>query len=252
METYTLRHSPREESLPIRRMEAFLPGEGMGGAANHWNGDTWRWAEYDPILRTRLESRYGKKAIPTDMPVQDWGITYAQMEPYHDLFERLFGLSGKAGNIKGVIQTGGDPFEAPRRGEYPQKPIEITEAGTIFKAAAESFGYKVFPCPAANSSGTYTNPDGMHLAPCQYWDTASVFFARRTRNRTMVPSSTLLLARLELRRSHVLGISFDRGQARTPVRFLRSADRPGIRAAHRRGSTRLHHDEYRCCSRTAS
>src|SRR5215510_3965247 len=54
VETYTLRHSRKEQSLPVRRMEAFLPGEGMGGAANHWNGQTWRWAEHDPILRTRL------------------------------------------------------------------------------------------------------------------------------------------------------------------------------------------------------
>src|SRR5271154_4052167 len=34
-EAYTLRHSRAEESLPIRWMEAFLPGEGVGGAANH-------------------------------------------------------------------------------------------------------------------------------------------------------------------------------------------------------------------------
>jgi gluconate 2-dehydrogenase alpha chain len=40
IETYSLRHSRAEASLPVRRMEAFLPGEGMGGAANHWNGQT--------------------------------------------------------------------------------------------------------------------------------------------------------------------------------------------------------------------
>lgn len=85
-ETYALRHSRHEASLPIRRMEAFLPGEGMGGAANHWNGQTWRWSQHDPILRTHLENRYGKSAIPADMPIQDWGVTYAEMEPYHDLF----------------------------------------------------------------------------------------------------------------------------------------------------------------------
>ena len=56
-ETYTLRHSRHEESLPVRSMEAFLPGEGVGGAASHWNGHTWRWSEYDPNLRTRCESR---------------------------------------------------------------------------------------------------------------------------------------------------------------------------------------------------
>ena len=33
IETYSLRHASSEVALPIRRMEAFLPGEGMGGAA---------------------------------------------------------------------------------------------------------------------------------------------------------------------------------------------------------------------------
>ena len=86
-------------------------------------------------------TRYGMAAIPKDVPLQDWGVTYAQLRPYHELFEKLFGLSGKAGNINGQIQAGGNPFEAPRDGEYPQKPLEFTEAGLIFKATAEKMGY---------------------------------------------------------------------------------------------------------------
>ncbi|SFN50287.1 GMC family oxidoreductase [Variovorax sp. OV329] len=167
-ETYTLRHRVKEEAFPIRRMEAFLPGEGLGGAANHWNGQTWRWAEYDPVLRTRLESRYGKAAIPAELTVQDWGINYAEMEPYHDLFERLFGIAGQAGNIGGKLVEGGNPFEAPRKGDFPQQPLEILESGSIFKAAAQSLGYKPFPLPAANSPRAYTNPDGVSLGQCQY------------------------------------------------------------------------------------
>ena len=51
VQTYTLRHNRRRETaLPIRRLAGLPPGEGMGGAANHWNGQTWRWAEYDPTL----------------------------------------------------------------------------------------------------------------------------------------------------------------------------------------------------------
>ena len=119
METYTLRHSTKEEALPVRRMEAFLPGEGMGGAANHWNGHTWRWAEYDPILRTHLVKRYGAKAIPAEMSIQDWGVTYAEMEPYHDLFEKLFGIAGKAGNIKGQNPTGRQSVRSPAPGRVP-------------------------------------------------------------------------------------------------------------------------------------
>jgi gluconate 2-dehydrogenase alpha chain len=225
VETYTLRHSAKDEALPVRRMQAFLPGEGMGGAANHWNGQTWRWAEYDPVLRTHLSTRYGAKAIPADMPLQDWGVTYAEMEPYHDLFERLFGISGKAGNIKGQVQAGGNPFEAPRRGEYPQRPLETTEAGLIFKAGAEKLGYAPFPIPAANSSGAYTNPDGMKLGPCQYCGHCERFICEaRAKATPGVLLYPMLLGRpgFELRlRAQVLGIDYDRRAKRVRgVRYL--------------------------------
>ena len=224
-ETYTLRHTRHEESLPVRWMGAFLPGEGVGGAASHWNGQTWRWSEYDPTLRTRYESRYGKAAIPKEMPLQDWGTTYAELEPYHDLFEKLFGLSGRAGNIEGLIQAGGNPFEAPRRDEYPQRPLEITEAGIMFKAATESLGYRPFPGPAANSSGTYLNPDGQRLGPCQYCGHCERFIceahAKATPDGLLYP---LLRTRksFEIRtHAQVLHIDYDRqGKRALGVRYL--------------------------------
>jgi hypothetical protein len=70
-----------------------------------------------------------------------------------------YGLSGKAGNVKGELKPGGNPFEAPRRDDYPQPPLEPTQAGLIFKAACEKLGYKPFIAPSGNSSGAYTNPD---------------------------------------------------------------------------------------------
>jgi gluconate 2-dehydrogenase alpha chain len=224
-ETYTLRHAVGEQALPVRRMEAFLPGEGMGGAANHWNGQTWRWAEYDPALRTRLESRYGKAAIPRDMTVQDWGIGYAEMEPYHDLFERLFGIAGQAGNIGGLMVEGGNPFEAPRTRDFPQKPLEMLESGRIFQAAAQSLGYKPFPLPAANSPRAYTNPDGAKLAPCQYCGHCERFFCEA--NAKASPA-VLLYPMLQKQRdfeirlhSQVTGIDYDRHARRvTGVRFI--------------------------------
>ena len=150
IETYTLRYSRAETALPIRTLSAFLPGEGIGGAGNHWNGQCFRWAEYDMQLRTRLVDRYGAAAVPREMPIQDWGVTYQELEPYHEMFEKLFGVAGKAGNLRGQIQQGGNPFEAPRRSEYPQPPLEITEAGVILSEAAAKLGYKPFPMAAAN------------------------------------------------------------------------------------------------------
>jgi gluconate 2-dehydrogenase alpha chain len=168
-ETYAWRHSRREESAPLRRLQAFLPGTGVGGAGNHWNGQAFRWEEYDSTLRTRLEARYGKRAIPADLPIQDWGVTYAELEPYYDQFEKLFGVSGQAGNLRGKLIAGGNPFEGPRSDHFPQGPMEQTEGAIIFaETAANRFGYKPFPGPSANSRGSYTNPDGMKLGACQF------------------------------------------------------------------------------------
>ena len=226
LQTYTLRHSPQEASLPVRRLQAFLPGEGLGGAADHWNGQTWRWAEYDPTLRTRLEERYGKKAIPAELTVQDWGVTYDALEPYHDQFEKLFGIAGKAGNLKGVIQEGGNPFEAPRQNEYPQPPLPITEAGVIFKDAAEKLGYKPFPTPAANSPAAYTNPDGMQLGECQFCGHCERFVCEANAKATPEVLIYPLLRKrpsFEVRlRSHVLDLVYDRRAKR--VRGVRYVD----------------------------
>ena len=197
----------------------------MGGAANHWNGQTWRWGENDPVLRTHLESRYGKKAIPADMAIQDWGVTYAEMEPHHDQFEKLFGIAGKAGNLRGKVQEGGNPFEAPRQNEFPQKPLPITEAGVIFTEAAKKLGYKPFPLPAANSPEAYTNPDGMQLGQCQFCGHCERFICEA--NAKASPE-VLLYPMLRKRKgfelrlqTHVLEILYDRKAKRaTGVRYI--------------------------------
>jgi hypothetical protein len=32
------------------------------------------------------------------------GVTYAELEPYYTQWDKTFGIAGKAGNIRGVIQ----------------------------------------------------------------------------------------------------------------------------------------------------
>src|SRR6185437_5172967 len=113
-------------------------------------------------------SRYGKSAIPDDMTIQDWGVTYQELEPFYDRFEYLCGASGKAGNLNGQIQPGGNPFEAPRSREYPNPPMALSYPPTLFGEAAQRLGHKPFPHPSANMSRAYTNPLGVQLGPCTY------------------------------------------------------------------------------------
>jgi len=113
------------------------------------------------------EERYGKSFIPADMTIQDWGITYAELEPYYDQFEYVAGISGKAGNLKGKVVPGGNPFEGPRAREYPLRRSRPSLACELFDKASRNGGYHPFPRPTANASRPYTNPDGAKFGACQ-------------------------------------------------------------------------------------
>ena len=150
METLTFRHRPGESALPMRRMGSFLPGNGVGGAANHWGGQHWRYLPTDHLTRSHIVNRYGAKAIPEDMTIQDWAMTYDELEPYYDRFDKLCGVSGKAGNLRGQKIDGGNVFEGPRSNEYPNPPLKMTESALMFEKAAKELGYHPFPQPASN------------------------------------------------------------------------------------------------------
>jgi gluconate 2-dehydrogenase alpha chain len=167
-ETLTFRNRESETALPVRRFASFLPGMGLGGAGVHWNGHTWRFYPEEFVIRSRTEERYGRDFIDPELNLQDWGLTYDELEPYYDRFEYLCGISGVAGNLKGEKQRAGNPFEGPRARGYPTPPLKDTYSMRLFREAAVARGYQPFPVPAANLSQPYTNPEGMSLKPCMY------------------------------------------------------------------------------------
>jgi gluconate 2-dehydrogenase alpha chain len=167
-DTLTVRNTVAQEALPMRRLGSFLPGEVVGGSAVHWSGHTWRWTDMELKVRSMYEERYGKNFIPADMTIQDWGVSYAELEPYYDRFEYTAAVSGKAGNLAGTIQAGGNPFEAERKRDYPLPPLTQALSGLMFTEAATKAGYHPFPRPTANASQPYTNPDGAKYGACQY------------------------------------------------------------------------------------
>jgi gluconate 2-dehydrogenase alpha chain len=167
-ETWTLRHNLREPALPIRQLGSFLPGTGLGGAGVHWNGQTWRFHPRDFTIRTSTIDRYGAGMIPAGMTIQDWGVTYDQLEPYYDTFEKMAGISGKAGNLQGKLIPGGNVFEGARSSEFPVRAQPDSHAGTLVRKAALELGYHPFPAPSANLPVAYKNPDGVSRGPCTY------------------------------------------------------------------------------------
>ena len=165
-ETVTVRHNLNEVAAPYRKYGSFVLGNGVGGAGVHWNGQLWRASPEDLRLRSHIEERYGKSFIPEDMTIQDYPVTFEELEPHFDHFEKVCGVSGVAGNLRGEIRPGGNPFEGARSDEYPTPPLPPIYVADLFEKATAELGYKSFPVPSANSSIAYTNPYGVRLGPC--------------------------------------------------------------------------------------
>jgi gluconate 2-dehydrogenase alpha chain len=166
--TFTFRNKMGQTALPIRSWGAFMPPNGVGGGGVHWNAETWRFLPSDFVLRTHLTQRYGAHFLPADTTIQDWGLTYDELEPHYDRFEYLCGTSGTAGNLKGQIQQGGNPFEGPRARPYPNPAQQQPFGPTLFAKGARELGYKPFPQPSGNMSQAYVNPLNVRLGPCTY------------------------------------------------------------------------------------
>ncbi len=167
-ETLTFRNNASQVALPMRHVGSFRPAVGAGGAGVHWNGQTWRFLPTDFRMRSHTLERYGKKFIPGDMTIQDWPVSYDELEPHYDRFEYLCGISGQAGNVGGKIVEGGNPFEGPRKRGYPLPPLKRSYATVLFDKAAKEAGLKPFPCPAANTSEPYRNFYGVQMGQCTF------------------------------------------------------------------------------------
>lgn len=227
-ETVTVRHRLGETAVPYRQYGSFILGTGTGGAGAHWNGQQWRASPNDLRIRSVYEERYGKKFIPADMTIQDYGISYAELEPYFDHFERVNGVAGSAGNIRGRLQEGGNPYEGARSNPFPAKPMTPIFSSQLFARAARELRYQPFPVPAANSTTAYTNPYGVRMGPCNLCGFCEGFgcflYSKAAPQTTIIP---VLKGRtnLEVRHnSYATRILLDKtGKLATGVRYIDAA-----------------------------
>jgi len=167
-ETWTWRPSPKAPSLPMRQYGSFNPGKGVGGAGIHWAGNYWRFYPSDFQYRTHHVTKYGESKLPAGNRIQDWPLTYQELEPFYDASDYDIGVSGKAGNIQGKIIPGGNTFEGPRSREYPLPPLATSIAGQMFQKTATDMGYHPFPQPAGLLSKDYKDLAGNTRGGCFY------------------------------------------------------------------------------------
>ncbi len=98
--TVTIRHNTSQQAVPYRQLAAFLPGTGVGGAGLHWSGVHFRVDPIELRMRSHYEERYGKNFIPQDMIIQDFGVTYDELEPFFDKAEKCSAPQGPPGRSK--------------------------------------------------------------------------------------------------------------------------------------------------------
>jgi len=175
VETVTFRNRPDQKALPMREWNCFQFGWNVGGAGTHWAGMTWRFNPWDFEVKSRVHARYGKGQVTDGLLVQDWGISYDELEPFYDRFEKIAGTSGKAGNLNGKKIAGGNIFEGHRASEYPTPALKDTRWMEMYRKTTTAMGLHPFTLPASNVSTAYTNALGVRMGPCTYCGYCEMF-----------------------------------------------------------------------------
>lgn len=127
----------------------------IGGTTIHYDGNSWRFSPWDFKVRSEVIRRYGAGAIPKGSTVEDWPLSYEDLEPYYDTVEYEIGVAGKAGNIQGKIDPAGNIFEGPRRREYPMPPLRESSYTELMTSAARKLSWNGHRSPAAINSQPY-------------------------------------------------------------------------------------------------
>lgn len=151
------------ESAKTSRANTAPMMNGVGGSSLHYWAQSWRLNPWDFKVVSETTRKYGTGRIPKGSTVEDWPISYNDIESYYNIVETEIGVSGKAGNILNKIDKAGNIFEGPRTKDFPMPPLRSSGFTELMSKAASKTGWNPFPGPAAINSVPY---DGR--APCMY------------------------------------------------------------------------------------
>ncbi len=148
-------HRPSESAPYTPRASIHPMMNAVGGTSVHYWAQSWRLNPWDFKVVSETTRRYGSSRIPAGSTVEDWPFGLEELEPYYDRVEYEIGVSGKAGNVNGRLNLGGNIFEGPRSREYPMPPLRSTGFTEYMSDAARTLGWHPFPGPAAINSQPY-------------------------------------------------------------------------------------------------
>jgi choline dehydrogenase-like flavoprotein len=141
------RESVREVADAAGRTRRVLPSEGaynnvatcVGGGTFSYGAMAWRYFERD----FKMKSTYG---APANSTLEDWPITYQDLEPFYTKAEWEIGVSGKAG---------ANSLEPPRSKPYPMPALPYNREASLLARAASRLNWHPFPIPMAINSVPY-------------------------------------------------------------------------------------------------
>ena len=189
---YTYRRNDREQATLLGHQNR---GAGTGGASVVYSAWMWRYLPDDFRSRSTTIERYGEDALPAESTLADWPIGYDEIEPFYEQAEDELGICGDAGVLRdssapnGQRHTGrGNPFEAPRRAEFPL-PVPPGQGGALLVAeAAKGLGYHPYP-----TGGGILSKDYRGRKACTYCGTCTMFGcpvgAKASTNVTHLPEA---------------------------------------------------------------
>src|SRR3984885_12717487 len=192
----------------------------VGGTSIHYWAQSWRLNPWDFKARSEATKRYGPAAIPVRSTLEDWPLSYDDLELYYDIVEHEVGVSGKAENIQGHPDPAGNVYEGPRQREYPMPPLRGSGFTDHMADVARQLGWKPFRPPAAINSQEYggrpgcafhgyCNRGGCHISAKNSTAVTTIPAALKTKNLTVFD------------RAHVTRIVAGSGGRVTGVNYLR-------------------------------
>jgi choline dehydrogenase-like flavoprotein len=111
----------------------------VGGGTLSYGAQAWRYMPQD----FRMRSTYG---VPSGSSLEDWPISYDDLEPFYDKAENEIGVSG---------DYSATPFRGPRQRDLPMPPLPPNREFEILEPAARRLGLHPFHIPMARNSIPY-------------------------------------------------------------------------------------------------
>jgi choline dehydrogenase-like flavoprotein len=199
-----------------------LPSEGaynnnaacVGSGTVSYGAMAWRFMEKD----FRMRSTYG---APEGSTLEDWPISYADLEPYYEKAEWEIGVSGDGS---------ANPFAAPRRKGYPMPPHPFVSEGLLLEPAAKKLKLHPFPIPMLRNTVPWGGrPACIHCRYCVGF--ACEVNAKNGTHNTVIPRA-VETGNCEVRTSCVASevVVDDAGRARG-VKYFDEKDRAQYQTA---------------------